>query len=239
MSDSEMSEYGTSSSDETSSDESEDILDEAERRVKLMEIREGLMNIEGNIGDEIGRFVNNVEVKKCSHTENRKCSLIFPCCGKVYKCWICHDEENNEHDVHLMDIVEIICDECNTKQRITNKCVHCGIQFAKYYCDKCHYFTNEKMFHCPKCERCTDEKMYIHCDKCGYCMPKNHICIENAFDDSCSICLDKLKNGKFIRILNCGHIFHNICFINLIKTGIYSCPVCRTPINGNDGLHIV
>lgn len=38
----------------------------------------------------------------CRHYE-RKCSLVAPCCGKIYACRLCHDEENE----HKMDRSEV------------------------------------------------------------------------------------------------------------------------------------
>lgn len=40
----------------------------------------------------------------------------------------------------------------------------------------------------------------------------------------CSICLDKINCLDFIRLLDCGHQFHNICFLRG-ETG--RCPMCR------------
>lgn len=41
----------------------------------------------------------------------------------------------------------------------------------------------------------------------------------------CNICLDKLRCLDLVRLLDCGHQFHNICFLR--NEGATRCPMCR------------
>lgn len=41
----------------------------------------------------------------------------------------------------------------------------------------------------------------------------------------CSICLDKINCLDFVRLLDCGHHFHNMCFLR--DNGTVRCPMCR------------
>lgn len=41
----------------------------------------------------------------------------------------------------------------------------------------------------------------------------------------CSICLDKIKCLDLVRLLDCGHYFHNICFLRNSESD--RCPMCR------------
>lgn len=53
----------------------------------------------------------------CVHYE-RNCCIIAPCCGRIYGCRLCHDE-NSPHGHPPMDrfmIREVICKRCNTRQ---------------------------------------------------------------------------------------------------------------------------
>lgn len=41
----------------------------------------------------------------------------------------------------------------------------------------------------------------------------------------CNICLDKMRHLDLVRLLDCGHQFHNICFLRNEKAT--TCPMCR------------
>lgn len=53
-------------------------------------------------------------------------------------------------------------------------------------------------------------------------------------DNICTICQDDLKPGDEVRILPCGHVFHNLCILPWIggenMTNSKSCPICKQPI---------
>ena len=46
------------------------------------------------------------------------------------------------------------------------------------------------------------------------------------FED-CAICQDQMVSA---RKLQCGHMFHQLCIIQLIQTGSKNCPMCRKEI---------
>jgi len=53
----------------------------------------------------------------CVHYE-RNCSIIAPCCGRIFGCRVCHDE-NSPSGHPPMDrfmIREVVCKRCNTRQ---------------------------------------------------------------------------------------------------------------------------
>lgn len=61
-------------------------------------------------------------------------SILFlfqtPCCNKFYKCRFCHDE-NESHHFDRKTLTELICTECNTRQKVQDRCQNCGILFGK------------------------------------------------------------------------------------------------------------
>jgi hypothetical protein len=53
---------------------------------------------------------------------------------------------------------------------------------------------------------------------------------EKLFDDTCTICLDKIENGEKVRqIWTCKHAFHSKCFMDWIKVN-ESCPNCKAEL---------
>ena len=44
----------------------------------------------------------------------------------------------------------------------------------------------------------------------------------------CSVCLEDINTSLEELELECGHIFHKKCIVNLIK---FNCPLCRYPID--------
>lgn len=50
--------------------------------------------------------------------------------------------------------------------------------------------------------------------------------------NKCCICLEDLKE-KGIVILDCGHIIHMSCFMELLKHDTIFCPMCRGKIKDN------
>lgn len=56
--------------------------------------------------------------------------LQTPCCNKVYSCRYCHDE-NEKHHFNRKTVSELICTECETKQKVQADCEKCGVRFGK------------------------------------------------------------------------------------------------------------
>ena len=55
---------------------------------------------------------------------------------------------------------------------------------------------------------------------------KDHIVIDKNFENNeCIICLEKMIKGEHIKILNCGHIYHEKC-INEWYKKVKECPIC-------------
>lgn len=55
---------------------------------------------------------------------------------------------------------------------------------------------------------------------------EGNIELNESSDVECSICLDELNNGEKIRVLQCGHTFHDECVGTWLKR-YYTCPYCR------------
>jgi hypothetical protein len=57
---------------------------------------------------------------------------------------------------------------------------------------------------------------------------KEYIIVNKEFDNNeCIICLEDMKVGDKIRILECGHIYHYDCINAWIrKKGSINCPIC-------------
>ena len=52
--------------------------------------------------------------------------------------------------------------------------------------------------------------------------------VKGKSEVTCSICLDKIKNGEFIRTLRCMHSYHKNCFDNFLTSAHDPrCPMCR------------
>lgn len=180
-------------------------------------------------------IIEDVHSYGCEHYL-RKCQIISPCCNNIYSCRLCHDE-NETHKINRFDISEVICSECNKKQKVKQYCESCEVCFGKYYCDICHLFddNNKKQFHCYGCGFCRigGKDNFIHCDKCNMCVPKtlydNHKCL-NIIEYMCPICMEELFTSRIgVVQLKCGHYIHNTCLHELLHTS-YKCPMCSGSI---------
>src|SRR3989338_507816 len=69
-------------------------------------------------------------IDQCAHYE-RHCSLVAPCCNRIYVCHRCHDA-NEDHEIDRQEVTEIICRHCHTRQKLGRFCQGCQIEFAKY-----------------------------------------------------------------------------------------------------------
>nr|XP_002131327.1 RING finger and CHY zinc finger domain-containing protein 1 [Ciona intestinalis] len=169
----------------------------------------------------------------CSHY-SRKCSFVSPCCGKIYTCRICHDDEITLHNLDRHSVKEIICSECKEKQFVSNKCRKCGIQFGKYFCSICNLYDDKEkgQFHCDGCGICRvgGKDNFFHCHTCGLCLPlekREHKCVEKASRTNCPVCMEDLHTSREnAHIPHCGHLIHNSCYKKLLRMGDYRCPIC-------------
>lgn len=65
----------------------------------------------------------------CAHYK-RRAKFVTPCCNKLYMCRYCHDE----HETHYFNrktVTQLICTECDTRQRVQAECETCGVRFGK------------------------------------------------------------------------------------------------------------
>jgi len=171
---------------------------------------------------------------ECKHYV-RRCSLLAPCCNKVYVCRHCHnDAETHELDRHA--VKEIVCNVCGQQQLVGNTCINkiCGITFAAYFCEICNFYDDQverNYYHCDKCGICRvkGENEYIHCDTCSACVSSsNHKCKSNQFHVNCSICMENLFHSiKSSCVIPCGHTMHVDCMQRCIQQNKTNCPLCR------------
>lgn len=172
----------------------------------------------------------------CKHYQ-RNCKLFAKCCNKWYTCRFCHDE-NEDHTFDRYGTEKISCMACHTVQNVSSTCINerCGIEFGKYFCDKCKFHDNDgtkDIYHCDKCNICRIGKGlgidYFHCDKCNACMSitlKNHKCVENSLESNCPICHDYMFTSTTpVMFLPCGHCMHVSCYEEYTLTN-YVCPIC-------------
>jgi len=204
-------------------------------------------SIENNkfINSIIYDIIDNVHINShkynkygCEHYK-RKCKLIMPCCNKEFSCRLCHDTEmyDNNNDFkkahklgnNRFKIKEVICENCNTRQKKNKKCINCGLIFGYYFCDICNLFddVDKKQYHCYKCGFCRvgGKENFKHCDKCNLCININqkHNCSRLG---NCPICLEDLQSSrKSLYFLKCNHTLHYECFAEYIKSN-YKCPLC-------------
>jgi len=52
---------------------------------------------------------------------------------------------------------------------------------------------------------------------------------KNYSATGCSICFDKVEPGRDRKTLDCGHVLHKKCFVQLRNAGHWKCPNCRQP----------
>lgn len=65
----------------------------------------------------------------CAHYK-RRAKFVTPCCNKLYNCRYCHDE-NESHYFNRKTVTQLICTECDTRQRVQAECEKCGVRFGK------------------------------------------------------------------------------------------------------------
>lgn len=139
----------------------------------------------------------------CPHYK-RRVKFVSPCCGRVYYCRICHDENEQTHTFNRQKLEELICENCGTKQRVQTTCEKCGIQFGKYTCLICNLFddVDRSQYHCDECGICRvgGRDKFFHCLKCDICLPKTlegtHKCVEKVSHGNCAVCLENIHSSR-------------------------------------------
>lgn len=174
----------------------------------------------------------------CAHYK-RRAMFVTPCCNKFYKCRFCHDE-NESHHFDRKTLTELICSECNTRQKVQEQCEACGTRFGKYICLICNLFddTDKKQYHCNGCGICRigGAENFFHCKVCDMCLPirlkiDGHRCVENISRSHCPVCLGDIHTSRIpCHIPDCGHLLHKTCFDQLLNSGHYTCPICQTSL---------
>jgi len=173
----------------------------------------------------------------CTHYL-RKCQLVSPCCGKVYTCRICHDDQE-DHTLDRRSVSQVVCIQCQIKQEVGRNCTECGILFGSYSCLICRLFddNDKEQFHCVGCGICRvgGRDKFFHCSKCNICISKSildtHKCVENMSRRVCPVCLEDLHSSrKKVDIPNCSHMIHSECLVEMFKYGRMSCPTCNTSL---------
>ena len=180
-------------------------------------------------------IVNDNTNINCNHYK-RGCKIIAKCCNKIYPCRVCHDENEN-HKIDRYATEELVCNDCETRQPISNQCINCHRQFGKYFCNTCRFWNElepNEVFHCNDCNVCRlgNKEEYKHCHTCNACIKLSieHKCIEKVFSSQCPICTDNLFDTREPTIqLRCGHVMHQSCAIEYGKTN-YQCPICKKSI---------
>lgn len=220
-------------------------LTDLEKRLRIQHLMDGRASVggisgmrEGNVDDVPKSFFE--EPVSCVHYE-RKCSIVAPCCGKVFGCRVCHDELSAPPGHGPMDrfaIKEVVCKECNTRQPKSNKCTKCHIQFAEYYCDICNLWMSlsKSPFHCSECGFCRvgGRSLFRHCAQCCMCISASvydgHNCMKDKYKNNCPVCReDMFSSRQSPQDLPCGHAIHAHCFRKLASFD-YRCPICKKTV---------
>ncbi|KAF9820454.1 hypothetical protein SFRURICE_009873 [Spodoptera frugiperda] len=109
----------------------------------------------------------------CAHYK-RRAKFVTPCCNKVYVCRYCHDE-NEQHYFNRKSVTELICTECDKRQKVQEECENCGVRFGKYTCLICNLFDDDdkRQYHCEGCGICRvgGRDRFFHCERCNMCLP--------------------------------------------------------------------
>ncbi|CAG0882425.1 unnamed protein product [Darwinula stevensoni] len=171
----------------------------------------------------------------CQHYK-RKCKLFAPCCGRAYTCRFCHNDVEN-HCLDRRQVMEVVCMQCKTQQPVQKNCQQCNLEFGRYYCAQCKLFDDDdkQQYHCEGCGICRigGRERFFHCTVCDMCLPMrlqgNHKCVERVSRTNCPVCLEDIHTSRIpSHIPPCGHLIHRTCFGDMLKSGLYACPVCNT-----------
>ncbi|KAJ7970359.1 Zinc finger protein [Quillaja saponaria] len=86
------------------------------------------------------------KVLGCEHYK-RNCKLRAVCCGKLFACRFCHDNVS-DHSMDRKATLEMMCMSCLNIQPVGPICMtpSCnGLSMAKYYCNICKFFDDERL----------------------------------------------------------------------------------------------
>ncbi|KAI9320046.1 zinc-ribbon-domain-containing protein, partial [Dichotomocladium elegans] len=170
----------------------------------------------------------------CKHYR-RNVKLVADCCGKIFSCRFCHDE-NSDHNIIRTNTKKMFCMSCFHIVPAAKIC-ECGEVAARYYCDKCKLWDddpNKSIYHCDDCGICRQgrglNQDFFHCRKCNICMTiamkDNHRCIERNLESDCPICGEYMfTSTSTVIFMPCGHCIHKQCYTAYIQTS-YQCPTC-------------
>ena len=180
--------------------------------------------------------LDDLSLNFCPHYL-RKCALIAPCCNKIYRCRLCHDSVENNHELDRKTVEKVKCLQCENIQSVAQKCNSCQITFGLYYCETCRLFDDKEkgQFHCSQCGLCRvgGRENYKHCNLCGICFKIGsiHKCIEQCSSSDCPICLEDLHSHGECQKFSCGHLMHVTCYRKLRQNCRAKCPLCGTSFN--------
>lgn len=165
----------------------------------------------------------------CAHYQ-RFCEVKAPCCNTYYRCRKCHDEIVIDHEMDTFKVTEIRCLYCKTEQPVSNQCITCEKQMAKYYCAICHLFENDEtksIFHCVECGFCylAEPGAEIkHCSQCNMCRDVDHTTHIDC-NVNCPICMESTQGYRIVRPA-CDHLIHEHCHDSYVSQDNYKCPIC-------------
>ncbi|KAI1315120.1 hypothetical protein EDD11_001267 [Mortierella claussenii] len=162
----------------------------------------------------------------CKHYA-RGCKLKANCCGRWFNCRFCHDDVC-DHAIVRSETKTMLCMHCKAIQPAAQSCTSCNTQLARYFCDICKLWDDDRakaIYHCADCGICRIGKGlgqdFFHCKKCNICMNiqllDNHKCIERNLECDCPIC------GEYMFTSTTTVIF--MCHDEYVKTS-YQCPTC-------------
>eukprot|EP01139_Manchomonas_bermudensis_P005500 Amastigsp_a175225_370.p1 type:complete len:348 gc:universal Amastigsp_a175225_370:1103-60(-) len=175
------------------------------------------------------------QIMGCKHYQ-RKCKKRAPCCGFLYPCRLCHDEQS-DHAIDRFKVTEVWCMVCKTLQPVGGACSNCNTVFASYYCSFCKFWSddpNKHIFHCDQgCSICRVGRRedYIHCERCSMCLHRSgfddHVCVRDKLRSNCPVCHEGMFNSiRRVSIFErCGHVMHEDCFTAYVETSL-ACPLC-------------
>jgi len=183
------------------------------------------------------------QILGCKHYK-RGCKIRAMCCGRLFVCRFCHNEEMSNHQIDRYATQEMMCMHCCTLQSISQKCSNemCKKEIARYYCPICKFHDDDpskSIYHCHQCGLCRVGKGlgidFFHCQKCNMCLAigtkDSHKCIENNMKSDCPICHNDLFTSTISSYpLKCGHAMHSTCYSEYSRRN-FTCPLCFKSIH--------
>eukprot|EP01122_Echinamoeba_exundans_P003906 TRINITY_DN13953_c0_g1_i1.p1 TRINITY_DN13953_c0_g1~~TRINITY_DN13953_c0_g1_i1.p1 ORF type:complete len:410 (-),score=51.51 TRINITY_DN13953_c0_g1_i1:5-1234(-) len=172
----------------------------------------------------------------CKHYQ-RKAKLKAACCGRLFVCRLCHDEQVKDHKIDRYATEYMFCMLCKKVGEFGQKCTHCNEILGKYHCGVCKFLDdtpNKDIYHCLPCGLCrigVPGRDTAHCDSCGVCMTleryNNHKHIERQLHSDCPICGGYMFDStQPVSYLPCGHAMHAVCFRQHLRSHT-TCPICN------------